>query len=570
MIDYKQDPKAGPFVKLAKLCVTNHYRPLPIKPGAKFPTLENWPKLRVTHRNAQGLFKRHLHDGLGLATSGLVGIDIDSSDEKVVAKTLKHIYHTLGVAPTRVGNAPRVMVFYQVGSERAATDARPRKSYKYVDTFGELHRVEFTTGPGQQAVVDAVHPVTSTPYRFIDPQGILDGLRIEDCATVPIEDALLATPRGELPRATTQKCNELSTWFDESMQKHRPLWEIKKGLGHSQTAQPKPSETIGGTCDADFVSSPLETIKEPLDISDRVVVETLEALDAAEADYDEWLNVGMGLHHQYDGDDMAFNLWQEWGSDSPSFVEKTGVKKWRSFSTGSRPGALVTFATALKMSGGDSKEVQQASRDDPKSLMPFNSAPPAAVAKENPKLREVAKVEKEPEGVRYGTAKERDIAVAKFIREIARRYIYCETGSQRGTFIRINEHSHVELCEIPALTALFANKLVPIAVPNDRKDADGSPMPTIYKQTNPVAVLLGSPNRLSARAILPHPQCGRVYRSGHAAMVNNIQRRDTCCSVSSRDPVAPIVPRVSMMELYTRLPRVADRAEEEEEDTSES
>ncbi len=49
-----------------------------------------------------------------------------------------------------------------------------------------------------------------------------------------------------------------------------------------------------------------------VNLSDGDIKGFLAKYDATTCDYDGWLKVGMGLHHQYDGSDIGYNMWLEW------------------------------------------------------------------------------------------------------------------------------------------------------------------------------------------------------------------------------------------------------------------
>lgn len=64
--------------------------------------------------------------------------------------------------------------------------------------------------------------------------------------------------------------------------------------------------------------------------------------------YDEWLHVGMAIHHETEGSEEGFTLWDSWSANSPKYgTEEYGRYKWDSFgrNTSSRP---VTARSLLK------------------------------------------------------------------------------------------------------------------------------------------------------------------------------------------------------------------------------
>ena len=66
---------------------------------------------------------------------------------------------------------------------------------------------------------------------------------------------------------------------------------------------------------------------------------------------DDWIRIGMALHHECEGDDTGFDLWNEWSEGGATYPSEEALKaQWKSFDrpkrTGQRP---VTMRTVLKM-----------------------------------------------------------------------------------------------------------------------------------------------------------------------------------------------------------------------------
>ena len=89
-----------------------------------------------------------------------------------------------------------------------------------------------------------------------------------------------------------------------------------------------PARTITNTGDkfADY--------NAPLDGYDihRVETEILAHLD--DYGYDDWLKVGMILHHQFEGDVEACELWDRWSALGPDYHANACENKWRTFKGG--------------------------------------------------------------------------------------------------------------------------------------------------------------------------------------------------------------------------------------------
>lgn len=100
-----------------------------------------------------------------------------------------------------------------------------------------------------------------------------------------------------------------------------------------------------GRCDL-MGNEPAASGKAPLGMSAEKIQKTLSWLDPGMG-RDDWLRVGMGLHHETGGE--GFELWDDWSADGANYSghEET-LAQWESFSR-PRNGASVTFATVIRM-----------------------------------------------------------------------------------------------------------------------------------------------------------------------------------------------------------------------------
>jgi len=86
----------------------------------------------------------------------------------------------------------------------------------------------------------------------------------------------------------------------------------------------------------------------PADATDDQVREYVNALDP-DLSYPEWRNVGMALHHQYNGDEEGLEIWREWSTGGSKYKGSEDLdRKWASFSR-PREGRPISFATVIKM-----------------------------------------------------------------------------------------------------------------------------------------------------------------------------------------------------------------------------
>lgn len=98
-------------------------------------------------------------------------------------------------------------------------------------------------------------------------------------------------------------------------------WFIEKHFGQRAARQATTPEDA------------FEMYRPPLDGWDleRTETELLHVLDP-DMGHDNWLNVGMALHHQFRGDPEALTLWDTWSAGGAKYVEGECEERWRSFS----------------------------------------------------------------------------------------------------------------------------------------------------------------------------------------------------------------------------------------------
>ena len=80
-------------------------------------------------------------------------------------------------------------------------------------------------------------------------------------------------------------------------------------------------------------------------LSHEKIEEYLKEYPASNLLYDEWLEVGFALHHNYMGSKQGYDIWQSWSSQDPRCEDDINEKKWKSFGAGKNP---LTFLTVIK------------------------------------------------------------------------------------------------------------------------------------------------------------------------------------------------------------------------------
>lgn len=91
-------------------------------------------------------------------------------------------------------------------------------------------------------------------------------------------------------------------------------------------------------------------LEKPLGLSVERMEELLGVLDP-DTGRDEWIKVGMALHHETDGDDTGFYIWNDWSMEGAKYVSEEDLRaQWDSFDRrkGSRQ-RQITMATVIRM-----------------------------------------------------------------------------------------------------------------------------------------------------------------------------------------------------------------------------
>ena len=135
-------------------------------------------------------------------------------------------------------------------------------------------------------------------------------------------------------------------------------------LGYEDRVAPLPQPLIdlcevrfGSTGTRDFDPDDFMAGKEPrLGLTVERMQELLDALDP-DCSRDDWIRVGMALHHECEGDDTGFDLWNDWSEMGGKYPSREALEaQWDSFTR--RAGSSrrqVTMASVIKMA----KEAQE-------------------------------------------------------------------------------------------------------------------------------------------------------------------------------------------------------------------
>jgi hypothetical protein len=243
-----------------------------------------------------------------------------------VSTIRERVFDLLGPSVVRVGRAPKELLVYRgvPGMSKLTSQAFTR----YGDPI--MQRLEIL-GKGQQFVALGIHQITREPYTY--PEFTQAGRRFD-------ADGLLSWMVEDLPEITPAQAEHivlsLPNWLKD-------FPELTPHAGKtSRTRQmklTKAGQDADGVVEFDIDSEPCDNI---------TLENALSYLDwyAESPGYDNWVCVGMALHHQFGGSDEAFNLWDEWSATQPSYVGTEDLRPhWESFKN--KANASVTFRTII-------------------------------------------------------------------------------------------------------------------------------------------------------------------------------------------------------------------------------
>ena len=286
--------------------VDNGYEIVPIMKGKKAPMLKGWQDIRATHEDVdKWLGNGHADGGVGVLCRNTVAVDIDCLNRDVNYKLLKWVDENIGRSLTRVGQAPKCILPFRV--EGAFSKIR---SCEYEDEVGSKHAVE-VLADGQQFVAYGIHPGTNEPYKWVRGKSIAD------------------VSHSELPIITKEQAEAFIAYFEE-IAGQQDGWELaRKGMSP-----------------ADVDPDDLSMFKPKLDMSTEDVRHLLISVNP-DCHHDEWVRVGMGLHHHFDGDDTGWMIWDEWSADGSKYRDGECERRYATFDSSSK--TPVTLASVKAM-----------------------------------------------------------------------------------------------------------------------------------------------------------------------------------------------------------------------------
>jgi putative DNA primase/helicase len=302
---------------------------IPIQEGSKAPRIKGWDagfnKAQITAFSAND----YAHGNIGLLARTFPGIDIDVVDEECAAAIEQHALRTLGPAPVRLSGAgPKRLLMYTTSAPFAKLKVYLSGPSGESGPDAKRYAVE-VLGDGQQYLIYGKHP-SGSEYNWPHNNGpqthdVWDLTSIEQS---DVQRFLLQLPEC-LPKG----------------------WRVVSNAGDAGASVGGASLAgVSSVADGAGSLAVFENYRGPLEgwSLKRVIDEVLVHLDP-DMPYDEWLNVGMALHHQGAGDQEWLSAYEGWSARGTKWAEGVCQAKWKSFSQQRSQGnGALTLASLIK------------------------------------------------------------------------------------------------------------------------------------------------------------------------------------------------------------------------------
>ena len=284
--------------------VENGYEIIPIKRGKKYPTMPRWQSIVADKASVQEWLKnpQYSQGSVGILTKHTIAVDIDCLDKNLNKKLVKWLKENIGTCSVRVGKFPKCIIPFRVDEP-----FKKIKSAEWVCDKEDKHAVEIL-GSGQQFVAYGIHPGTQKEYRW----------QTGDLVNVPHKD---------LPLITREKALAFVAFFEKMA--------AEAGWEKSRDA-----------VQIDDLENNLSFLKQKHDATEDDVREIISRLDP-DINHDDWVHVGMALHHHFDGSNVGLEIWDDWSSKGSKYKDFETTNRYETFSTdAANP---ITMSTMVKL-----------------------------------------------------------------------------------------------------------------------------------------------------------------------------------------------------------------------------
>jgi len=334
-----EDKPRGYLARYGGRLIDAGYQIIPIRRGSKAPPFDDWQKTRATKKQLNdwldGQYKR---SGVGLLTRNTPAVDLDILDEPTALHMERFVQAHFGIAPLRIGMAPKRLLLFRSDAPFPKINSsvyedewgNPQASFSQSGKpTGHLRKIEIL-GDGQQFVAFAIHPDTGKPYEWIG-------------------DTPITVPAAKLPLLSYEDGQAIVAEFDRVALENG--WTVSK-QGKALTRL-KPQTQVGRIDHDDVFAADAKKVD---DLSDEQLRTRLLLVPGAE-DYETWLQIGMALFHQYDGEERGLELWHEWSETATNYDSSALDAKWDTFDITSKGRAPVTARLIIKLAAEAQKEI---------------------------------------------------------------------------------------------------------------------------------------------------------------------------------------------------------------------
>lgn len=291
------------------------YAPDAEKKGAgKRPIGEDWETTVNTKEQIERWAKRYTNNGMGILTKNNPAVDIDVYDEEAVKHMSNWVEANIGLAPCRIGRAPKKLFLY-----RAETPFSKVKSGVWEDDFGQRHAVEILAD-GQQFVAYGVHPETKKEYFWTGVDSPENNIADLDLEELSLDSARLIT-------AEFDRYAELQGWT-----------RVKRPFNGQESAE------IGAADDDDWAATATITRWDGTYDELRELVMKYPNPE----DYENWITLIAALQISCRDQDEAYAIAREWSEQASNFDETEFDLKWEK-GFDHKSGSLVTIASIIKV-----------------------------------------------------------------------------------------------------------------------------------------------------------------------------------------------------------------------------
>jgi hypothetical protein len=296
------------------------YYIIPIKRGEKRPLFSEWTHIKADHDLLnEWLDQGYGRHGIGIIAADTPAVDLDIRDEEVAAHMEEWVHDNIAMAPVRVGHAPKRLLMF-----RTDEPFRKLKSKVFVDEFDDEHHVEIL-GDGQQFVAYHIHPDTDKPYQWL------------------YKDGPLVTDHADLPKLTDEAARSIIEEFER--------------VAEERGWKPKRKSSALATVSRNKIADDVFAADTPItDISEDELYAKLLMVPGAD-EYDTWLQVGMALYHQFNGDERGLEWWHEWSSTADNYDPDALDDKWPTFNADNKRRAPVTARLIIKLAKEHAEEL---------------------------------------------------------------------------------------------------------------------------------------------------------------------------------------------------------------------